>query len=93
LANISANDLLLTKPRSAETNRTLLATLKQIECVDFICKLNSLFAELESYSNNNSIYDIFLSQSEKDCGFLPSELEISDEEIEDVRHIVYNLQT
>jgi len=47
-----------------------------------------MFADLENDSDNNSIYEIFLSQFEKDFGFSSSELEIFDKDIEAARHIV-----
>jgi len=71
-----------------QSNKTVLASLKQLKCVDFICKRNSLFPELENDSTNNSIYETLLSESEDARAFLSSELEITDEEIEEVRHIV-----
>jgi len=71
-----------------ESNKTDLASLKRLKCIDFICKRNSLFPELENDSTNNSIYEILLSQSEDEHAFLSSEQEITDEEIEEVRHVV-----
>jgi len=63
--------------------------LKQVKCVDYICENPPVLGPVETNNlDNNSLYEILLSQFEEDKNDLPSEFDISAEDILDARLLV-----